>query len=95
MYYLNSPATEAANPLISLVNGNLSGLPPTTIIGAEIDPLQSEGKMLADKLTAAGVKTTYKLYAGVTHEFFGMAQVLPEAKDAQALAAAQLKNALK
>lgn len=56
MYYLNSPATESANPLISLVNGNLSGLPPTTIIGAEIDPLQSEGKTLADKLTAAGCK---------------------------------------
>ena len=95
MYYLNNPATESASPLISLVNANLSGLPPTTIIGAEIDPLQSEGKTLADKLTAAGISTTYKLYTGVTHEFFGMAQVVPEARDAQALAAAQLKNALK
>ncbi len=94
MHYLNSTA-EAANPLISLVNADLSNLPATTIIGAEIDPLQSEGKTLADKLTAAGVNTTYKLYTGVTHEFFGMAQVVPEAKEAQALAAAQLKNALK
>ena len=91
-YYLNNPA-EAASPLISLVNANLSGLPSTTIIAAEIDPLQSEGKQLADKLAAAGVTTTYKLYTGVTHEFFGMATVLPEAKDAQALAASELKKA--
>ncbi len=94
MYYLNTPA-EGTLPWISLVNANLSGLPPTTIIGAEIDPLQSEGKTLSEKLVAAGVTTTYKLYIGVTHEFFGMASVIPEAKQAQALAASQLKNALK
>jgi acetyl esterase len=93
-HYLNNVA-ESASPLISLVNANLSGLPPTTIICAEIDPLQSEGKTLADKLTEAKVTTTYKLYTGVTHEFFGMASILPEAKQAQALAAAQLKNAFK
>jgi acetyl esterase/lipase len=94
MHYLNSTA-ESASPFISLVNADLSGLPPTTIIAAEIDPLLSEGKMLADKLQAAGVSTTYKLYTGVTHEFFGMAQVVLEAKAAQALAAKQLENALK
>jgi acetyl esterase len=93
-HYLNNNA-ESALPWISLVNANLAGLPPTTIIGAEIDPLQSEGKTLADKLTAAGVMTTYKLYTGVTHEFFGMASIIPEAKQAQALAATQLKNAFK
>lgn len=90
-YYLNN-AAEAANPLINLVGANLSGLPKTTIIAAELDPLQSEGKTLADKLTAAGVTTTYKLYNGVTHEFFGMASVLPEARDAQNLAADELKK---
>lgn len=35
----------------------------------------------------------YKLYEGVTHEFFGMATVVPDAKDAQALAASDLKKA--
>ena len=94
IYYLNAP-TEISDPRISLVNANLAGLPPTTIIGAEIDPLQTEGKLLADKLQAAGVSTTYKLYTGVTHEFFGMASVIPEAKAAQALVATQLINAFK
>lgn len=85
---------QAADPRLSLVKANLKGLPKTLIIGAEIDPLQTEGKLLADKLKDAGVDTEYKLYDGVTHEFFGMATVVPEAKDAQGLAAKNLKSAL-
>jgi len=91
-HYLNSPA-DGKNPMISLVNANLKGLPSTTIIGAEIDPLQTEGKMLDDKLKAAGVASTYQLYNGVTHEFFGMAAIIPEAKQAQQLVTDNLKSA--
>ncbi len=36
---------------------------------------------------------TYKLYPGVTHEFFGMGAVIDEAKDAEMLAAAELTKA--
>ena len=88
----SSPA-QAADPRISLVKANLAGLPKTLIIAAEIDPLQSEGKLLSEKLSTAGVQTEYKLYNGVTHEFFGMAAVVPQAKEAQALAASKLKAA--
>ena len=90
--YLNS-AADGKNPMISLVTANLSGLPATTIISAEYDPLRSEGELLRDNFKKAGVATSYKLYKGVTHEFFGMAAVLPEAKDAQAFAADELKKA--
>lgn len=86
---------QSSDPRISLAKAKLQGLPGTTLIAAELDPLQTEGKLLADKLQAAGVKTTYKRYDGVAHEFFGMATVLPEAKQAQALAADELKQALK
>lgn len=90
--YLPSMAT-AQDPRISLVKANLNGLPPTTIITAEIDPLHDDGSMLADKLKEAGVSVNYKNYDGVTHEFFGMALVVPEAKDAQGVAASDLKGA--
>lgn len=90
--YLRSPA-DGKNPLISLVNANLKGLPPTTIITDEIDPLMSEGATLADKLKAAGVTVNYKNYDGVAHEFFGMAAVVHQAKDAQSVAISDLKNA--
>lgn len=93
--YFNTPA-DGDSPLISLTDvANLSGLPPTTIIGAEIDPLQSEGMALREKLKSVGVPVTYQLYEGVTHEFFGMYAVVPEAAQAQALAATQLRNAFK
>lgn len=89
------PAMAAAiDPRISLIKANLKGLPSTTIIAAEIDPLQTEGKLLADKLKEAGVDVDYQLYNGVTHEFFGMATVVSKAKDAQAHAAGNLKSAL-
>ncbi|WDF46070.1 alpha/beta hydrolase [Chryseobacterium sp. KACC 21268] len=93
-HYLNN-MNEAKDPRISLINANLKGLPPTTIITAEIDPLHDDGTMLADKLSAAGVKVNSKNYEGVTHEFYGMAIVVPQAKEAQAYAAEQLKAALK
>lgn len=89
--YLTTMA-EAKDPRISLVDANLKGLPSTTIITAEIDPLNNDGLMLSDKLKAAGVTVDLKNYEGVTHEFFGMAAVVPEAKEAQAYAADQLKK---
>jgi len=90
--YLKS-AADAKSPLISLVNANLKGLPATTIIGAEYDPLRSEGELLTENLKKAGVATNYKLYNGTTHEFFGMAAVVAEAKDAQAMVSTDLKIA--
>ena len=90
--YLNNP-NEAFDPRITLVKADLKGLPSTTIIAAEIDLLQTEGKLLADKLKEAGVEVNYKLYTGVTHEFFGMASVLEKAKEAQSLGSNSLKSA--
>jgi acetyl esterase len=92
--YLNSMA-EAKDTRINLVGANLKGLPETTIITAEIDPLLSDGKLLAQKLKDAGVKVDSKNYEGVTHEFFGMAIIVPQAKDAQAYASEALKSAFK
>lgn len=91
-YALASPE-QASDPRIALVNANLSGLPKTLIIAAEIDPLQTEGKLLSDRLKTAKVDTEYEIYNGVTHEFYGMATVVPQAKEAQALAAKKLKAA--
>lgn len=90
--YLPNTAA-AADPRIALVKAKLKSLPTTTIIAAEIDVLQTEGKLLADKLKEAGVQVDYKLYEGVTHEFYGMATVVPDAKNAQAFAAGKLKSA--
>ena len=80
------------DPRIDLVNADLGGLPPVTLINARIDPLRSDGDMLAAALEKAGVKVEHMLYDGVTHEFFGMAAVVANAKQAQAFAGLQLKT---
>ena len=93
--YLNNP-NEGQSPLITLKNQkNLSGLPPTTLITAQIDPLRSEGKEYAEALSKAGVPLQYKNYDGVSHEFFGMAAVVDKAQDAQKFAAEGLNQAFK
>lgn len=85
---------DAMDPMLNLTTkADLKGLPPATIITAEIDPLMSDGMMLAEKLKAAGVKVDYSNNEGVTHEFFGMDAVLDDAKRAQDVAAADLKAA--
>ncbi len=84
---------DKEDPRINLVRTPVSkNSPPCTIITAEIDPLRSEGKMLAEHLRQAGVKVNYKNYDGVAHEFFGMGAVVPEAKDATQVVAADLKK---
>ncbi len=91
--YLKSPA-DGRNPYFSVVHEkNLHGLPPATIVAAQIDPLRSEGKVYADKLQAAGIPVRYRLYPGVTHEFFGMAAVVDKAKSAEQFAAEGLTAA--
>lgn len=84
-----------ANSEYALPNkaSTLKGLPPTTLITAEIDPLMTEGKAFADRLAQEGVPVAYRNYDGVTHEFFGMDAVVAKAKDAQAFASAELRKA--
>ena len=96
-YYLKNPS-DGSNPLASPLRATkqqLANLPPATVITDQIDPLRSEGKVYADKLKEAGVDVEYRNYDGVTHEFFGMAAVVDDAKKAEAFAADRLKSAFK
>lgn len=96
-FFTHTLASEAQrqDPRITLTNGNLKGLPPTTIITADLDVLRSEGQQLAEALKASGVDVVSRNFAGVPHEFFGMAAVVPQAREAIALAGTRLKAALK
>ena len=87
--------SDKTDPRLDLVHADLKGLPPVTIINAQIDPLREDGAMLEAALKNAGVKVDRKVYDGVTHEFFGMAAVVSDAKDAQALAGKRMTAAFK
>lgn len=94
MKYAFAKMEDAVDPRVNLVaRTDLRGLPPATLITAQIDPLRSEGQAYGKALTAAGVVVDMKNYDGVTHEFFGMGAVVPEAKQAMDLAITDLRKA--
>ena len=76
------------NPALSK---ELGGLPPTTVVMAEIDPLRTEGEEMSAALRAAHVPTQSRIFPSVTHDFFGLGLVVPEAAVAEAYAADQLR----
>ena len=93
-YYFGNPKgtkNPYGNPMMASA-AKLKGLPPATFVHAEIDPLLSEGLMYHDKLKKAGVTTSGRTWKGVTHEFFGMGAVVPEAMEAERYAVAALKK---
>lgn len=81
------------NPVASPLFANVRGLPPATVVLAEIDPLRTQGAQYSQKLMAAGVPTKVAYYTGVTHEFFGMGALVPKAKQANTFVANELKRA--
>lgn len=88
-----SPA-DVQDPRLNLVESDLTGLPPTLVVTAGIDPLRSDGSKLVQALQSAAVPVEHHDYAGVTHEFFGMSAVVNAARQAQAAAVENLKAAL-
>jgi acetyl esterase/lipase len=92
--YAFAKMADAADPRINLVGrDDLAGLPPATVITAQIDPLRSESIAYGEALKAAGGSVEMVNYPGVTHEFFGMGSVVPEAAEAMDLATANLREA--
>jgi acetyl esterase len=91
--YLAAPE-DGGNPLASpLRAGDLSGLPPATVITAGYDPLRDEAELYASKLRAAGVPAEIIRYDGMMHGFFTMVGALDTARAAVLEAAARLRAA--
>lgn len=95
-FYDNTVRTDAdrSDPRLDIVGkANLKGLPPFTVVTAQIDPLHDDGTMLADKLKAAGGQVACHDYPGVTHEFSGMGNGVAKAKEPQDAVITDLKGA--
>jgi len=83
-------APDENDPQFAVSQADLSGLPPTTIVTAEVDPLRDDGKLLAERLKAAKVEVEHRHFMGVSHEFFGMGAAVDKAKEAVDYAASRL-----
>ena len=85
-------ARDLRDPRLQLIDADLTGLPPVTLINASIDPLRSDGAKMETALKKAGVPVERRDYEGVTHEFFGAAAVVEKARNAQAYAGKRLRG---
>lgn len=91
--YVNSEA-DRSDPRLDIVGkADLKGLPPVSVVLAQIDPLRSEGEALVQRLREAGVSVESRSYPSVTHGFFGTGALIPEARAAQDFAAYRLRQA--
>lgn len=91
-HYLKNESDDS-NPYASPLRAeSLRGLPPATVLTAEIDPLRSEGQAYAQRLREAGSPVRANNYNGVPHEFFGAGAVVNKAKQAVSIAAAELRS---
>ena len=76
----------------------LRGLPPTTIVMADCDPLWDEGVAYAERLRADGVPVELRVYNGMIHAFFSFFGIFDQGREAvtdagKALGAALLHGA--
>jgi acetyl esterase len=90
--YLPGP-DYATDPRVNILDADLAGLPETTIILAECDPIRPQGELYAKALSAAGVTTQIHQTPGMVHGFFGLDEVFPTAAAAMTFAGQQLVRA--
>ncbi len=76
---------DLANPLLSPVNGDLEGFPPTILISGTRDLLLSDTVRMHRALRSAGVEADLHVYDGQTHGDYlqGLMRFVPESQDAQ------------
>ena len=69
-YYLPRQENEGVPPYAAPARAdNLSGLPRTYIMTAEMDPLRDEGLIYGSRLLHAGVSTEVHNFSGTFHAF--------------------------
>jgi len=92
--HLLESRAETADPRLNLIERtDFKGLPPATLVIAEIDPLRSEGELLGEALHKQGVSVDVRFYEGVTQGFFGLGSVVNKAMFAQSHVANNLVEA--
>ena len=84
---------DRVHPLAAPLRADLTGLPPTLLLLAELDVLRSEGEALATKLRDAAVPVEMEIYSGVLHGFLRATDSVQKARDGIARAGAWLRAA--
>ncbi|HWQ90415.1 MAG TPA: alpha/beta hydrolase [Clostridia bacterium] len=76
-FYLPEQADWTRPETSPLLAEDLSGMPPTLLIGAGCDPLRDEGEAYARKLRQHGTPVTYRLEPQLLHAFLNHYNIEP------------------
>ncbi|MET0766854.1 MAG: alpha/beta hydrolase [Aeromicrobium sp.] len=85
---------DRADPRLSPLHGDVTGVAPAYIVTAGFDPLLDEGDAYAEKLRAAGVQVEHACEDGLIHGFLNMVGLGRSAPKAVRRAAAALQRNL-
>ncbi len=94
-HFLDGTGLAHDDPRVSPIHAAddvLAASPPTLVITAGYDPLRDEGEAYAERLRSVGVETTTHRFPGQIHGFFSMPAMVPEAVEAEDLAAEFLRG---
>jgi epsilon-lactone hydrolase len=78
---LYSGGRDLADPLLSPVNGDFAGFPPTILIAGTRDMLLSATVRVHRKLRAAGVDAQLHVFEGMSHGFYLALPDAPESRE--------------
>lgn len=74
-------APDIAHWRASPLRADQTGMPPTLVVTASLDPLRDEGRAYAGATIAAGVPTTFHEFEGTIHGFAIYRRLVPSARD--------------
>jgi acetyl esterase len=90
--YLGSSARDDVR--LNLLGADLTGMPPTTLVIAGLDPLSDEGRSFARGLTECGVQASVMELGSLPHGFLTLSHVSPAVGQVVAQVGASLGAAL-
>lgn len=92
---MRPPQSSMLEPMAAVSLADLHGLPMTTLLTAEYDPLCDEGQASASPLRRQGTQVFSRRYLGMGHRFFSMPDRSPMAGRAITDIALDMKYAFK
>ncbi|WP_338589986.1 alpha/beta hydrolase [Shewanella khirikhana] len=90
--YAGSEQQLASAAELNLLGADFCGLPATSIITAEFDPLRDEGEQLYRTLISHGVDASCEHYPGVIHGFFQLSAISESARRCITSISAQIRR---
>lgn len=79
-YYRKAFRADHAHPRYSPLVADLTGLPPTLLVTAALDPLRDGGRAFAAAAVLSGVPVIYREYQGTIHGFCSYRRLIPSAQ---------------